>query len=75
MTSLTYYILLLAVAPVPLYIWLSSLWSYTAALVSYMLLPSPITSYEVNCNPSNQLNVLSMLVAKGKILMFFHFLP
>ena len=66
MTSLTYYVLLLAVAPVPLYIWLSSLWSYTAALVSYMLLPSPATSYEVNCNPRNQINVLSMFMSVTK---------
>ena len=66
MTSLTYYVLLLALAPVPLYIWLSSLWSYTAALVSYMLLPSPATSYEVNCNPRNQINVLSMFMSVTK---------
>ena len=45
--SLTYFLLLIILAPVPLLIWLPYLWSYSTTLLSSLVLPSPQTEYEV----------------------------
>ena len=45
--SLTSFLLLITLAPVPLLIWLPYLWSYSTTLLSSLVLPSPQTEYEV----------------------------
>ena len=43
--NLTYCLLVVSLAPVPLYLWLPYLWSYTASLVSSLVLAGPPTSH------------------------------
>ena len=57
--SLTYFILLIILAPVPLLIWLPYLWSYSTALLSSIVLPSPQTEYEVGLGLGLGLGVFS----------------
>ena len=44
--SLSYWLLVVCLAPVPLYIWLPYLTSYTASLLSSLLLSGPAVSHD-----------------------------
>ena len=44
--NLTYCLLVISLAPVPLYIWLPSLVSFTTSLLSSLVLPGPATTHD-----------------------------